>query len=829
MFDFLYKTSIRTKIYVGFIALLLPVFVYEIIQKTSESDYEQKSELLYHLFTIQDNIKQLEIKSLTNLKEFTNLLSASNINEIQNSLQKHEELSKEVNWVIDSTLVLFDLNIWPIDLRSDINDFRKNMEDVKKSSTALVRIFEDSFRLKLLSLYDSQNANFNDSLLTDSIFLDISINEIKTFENRLRKLDHDFYAESEHLIAVSEKIIDSSMLIRSVLSEQITAINKFAYFKFILLLLTLIVLPWPIAGYLATHFNSIVGNIKEFSAELSKGTVFNKRHLFSGGEYGEIQQNLEQINTDYNKLQELSKSVIQGDYNNITFPFPENSHLGDSVRSMLESLRDVSNEREKQQLRDKLQNWHTEGMAKFSDILRQYASDTTLLANELIISLTNYVNAVQGALFIAEVNNDGQTQLRMLTAYAYERVRHVNKTVNLGEGLIGSCAIEKKTIYLEEIPKDFVKIRSGLGGANPRSLLIVPLKIDERIHGILELASFEKFKPHEITLIESLAENIASSLSLAESNTRTTKLLGETKNQAEELASQEEEMRQNLEEMQATREEALRRERELSILLQAVDQTVIRAEFDLKGKLLSASDMYYSFFESSAELQKSQTFFSQLALDVSEPFQEIWRYVCDGFAHKGDFKFNKSNGNLAWVTGSLTPITIESNKINRILFLGTDNTEKLLLEQETRTKSEQIRAQEEEIERSFDIMMAGQEETDKVLKETTTKLNESDRALLMLKEILNMQPAAFAGFNAENELVYANNVFEKQTDYYVNSLKTCLLTEIIKGKDLENLKKKKSITVDITCASGKTKKSTIELTELATDSQKLTVVRIDFI
>jgi transcriptional regulator with GAF, ATPase, and Fis domain len=151
----------------------------------------------------------------------------------------------------------------------------------------------------------------------------------------------------------------------------------------------------------------------------------------------------------------------------------------------------------------------------------------------------------------------------LVAAFAFDRKKFLEKTFAKGQGLVGTCAAEKDVVHLIEIPQEYIEITSGLGGANPNSLLLVPLIIEDEVLGVIELTSFNKFQPHEIELVKRLAQNIASTLRSVKVNARTSELLEKSQEQAEMMAAQEEEMRQNMEEMQATQEEMKRKEDEM--------------------------------------------------------------------------------------------------------------------------------------------------------------------------------------------------------------------------------------------------------------------------
>ena len=77
--------------------------------------------------------------------------------------------------------------------------------------------------------------------------------------------------------------------------------------------------------------------------------------------------------------------------------------------------------------------------------------------------------------------------------------------------LLGRCVQEGSTIFLTEIPDDYIKIKSGLGQDNPKILLIVPIRLTEIIIGVIEIASLEIIHDFQIEFVERIGSTIASS------------------------------------------------------------------------------------------------------------------------------------------------------------------------------------------------------------------------------------------------------------------------------------------------------------------------------
>ena len=190
-------------------------------------------------------------------------------------------------------------------------------------------------------------------------------------------------------------------------------------------------------------------------------------------------------------------------------------------------------------------------------------------------------------MFIVK-NDPNNIVLEMTACYAYNR-RADGKNSAAERGLVGRCYVEKKTILMVDVPRDYIKITSGLGEENPRCLLIVPLIANDIVQGVVELATFTPYQKYQIDFIEKLAASIAATLASVKINMRTAQLLTQTQQQAEEMRAQEEEMRQNMEELHATQEEMERKRHEQETIQAQLreDKTI------LESLLLNSSDLIF--------------------------------------------------------------------------------------------------------------------------------------------------------------------------------------------------------------------------------------------
>ncbi len=375
----------------------------------------------------------------------------------------------------------------------------------------------------------------------------------------------------------------------------------------------------------------------------------------------------------YNFVEQLRRGNTEVNFSN--------EFLQDRVIQSLVLLRDEIKrsriEEEKRRKEEQQRNWINKGLAEFSTILRENVDDLNKLAEKVTSYLTKYMDAKQAAFFIV-TEEKGDKFLDMIAFFAYDRKKFPDKRLIWGEGLIGAAAIEKNILVLNDTTENFVEVTSGLGGANPRAILISPLiDDDEVVHGVLELASFNKFEQYHVEFIEQVSKSIASTIANIKRNLQTQQLLKESQEQAEILAKQEERMRRNMEELQALQQEAAKQSEEFISFTNSVNKAFLRAEFSNDGFLIYANENFVNALGYRDYFEIANKHFTVFLIETErESFDTLWQDIVEnGNVVDRDMHFVTYDGKDRWISSALMPVKTKQGELVKILFLGLDRTQ----------------------------------------------------------------------------------------------------------------------------------------------------------
>ncbi|MFC2479822.1 MAG: GAF domain-containing protein, partial [Bacteroides sp.] len=219
-------------------------------------------------------------------------------------------------------------------------------------------------------------------------------------------------------------------------------------------------------------------------------------------------------------------------------------------------------------------------------------------------------------------------------------------------------------------------LTSGIGQAPPTELLLVPLKTDEELLGVLELASVRGFQPHEIEFVKMVSSSIASTLLTAQSNQRNADLLQQAQAQQVQMREQEEEMRQNLEEIQATQEEMERRTHEVEVLRSAVREGMLYGELNEAGVWLTANhkieEIYRQMGREGIEGTQFVANTDWQSANGAKRLETVWDDVRHGGHIEGEFTLHTQNSGDRVVRGILYPNRNEDGTLLCVYFIGVE-------------------------------------------------------------------------------------------------------------------------------------------------------------
>ena len=250
-----------------------------------------------------------------------------------------------------------------------------------------------------------------------------------------------------------------------------------------------------------------------------------------------VNQLAENLTTQVRNIADVASAVTKGDLTQMirVEAKGEVEELKDTINQMIANLKQTT-------LRNQEQDWLKSNLAKFTQML-QGQKDLNTVTRRILSELAQVVNAQKGMFYILEQDeNIKNPKLKLFSAYAFGEEVKTSKEFELGQGLVGQCALEKERILLTNVPKNYIKISSGLGKAAPVNLIVLPVLFEKEIKAVIELASFDTFSETHLDFLSQLTESIGIVLNTIEANTRTESLLVQSQSLADELGRTNEEL-----------------------------------------------------------------------------------------------------------------------------------------------------------------------------------------------------------------------------------------------------------------------------------------------
>jgi methyl-accepting chemotaxis protein len=444
--------------------------------------------------------------------------------------------------------------------------------------------------------------------------------------------------------------------------------------------------------YLSRSVYLPLDEVRNYLTSLARGKHPSDLQSLGNDEITEMAGLLNIFSQSLRDKAEFARDIKQGKESITLQPLGPDDQLANALIEMGEHLKAAESEDRKHQEASEKRRWTNEGVARFGEILRSHSTHLEDLADDLVRNLVKYLNASLGGLFLSDQDDDNK--LNLIAAFAYDKKKYIQSSYLPGEGLIGTCAIEKQKIFLTDIPDNYIKVTSGIGESSPRSLILVPLKLEEEVLGVIELASVHVFREHEIEFIERIADSIASTIAAVKMNIQTSRLLEQSQKQAREMAEQEEKMRQNVEQLQAAQEESARKESEITGILNAIQHSALVAEYDMDEKLLTINDKFLILLETQRDHILGRRLNEIIGISRhTDAYKQLWASLKEGETVSNVEKIKLVNSKEIWLRQTYTPIPDKQGSWFKVLNIATDITE-------TISQQESIEKQANEISRA---------------------------------------------------------------------------------------------------------------------------------
>ncbi len=347
-------------------------------------------------------------------------------------------------------------------------------------------------------------------------------------------------------------------------------------------------------GRVYSAWSKVVDSLKETSGLLEKmalGDMDVKVPIKSSKDV--LGKAVSRMRENLNFVVEQAVRVIDGDFSREIEPYSDKDVLGITLKRMMGSLKSFV--------------WMRNGNDELNNLLRG-EMDILELSQKVIDFVTPYTGAQIGLLYIVK----DEKNAFLAGSYTSGPEIDYEKDFSYGEGLPGLVWKEEKTVELEDIPDNYIRIKSGIGAALPESIIGIPIFFNNKVKGVIELASLDEITEEHKEFIRRNLRNVGVAINVAESRGAMASLLQETQQKSEELQQQQEELRITNEEL-SEQTEALKLSED-KLKRQQEELRVINEELEEKTKDLE--EQKDKINDKNKELEKARHEIEKKAEDL---------------------------------------------------------------------------------------------------------------------------------------------------------------------------------------------------------------------
>ena len=357
---------------------------------------------------------------------------------------------------------------------------------------------------------------------------------------------------------------------------------------------------------LKSTVNTMVDQLSAFAAEVTRVA----REVGSEGRLGvlaqvqgvsgtwrDLTENVNQLAStltiQLRAISEVSTAVASGDLTQqvSVAAAGEIADLKDTINLMIVNLRETTRENAQQ-------GWIDSNLARIGGLM-QGQRDLGEICRMIMNEVTPLVNAQVGAFFLgstdAPVSGRGAPEMRWVMTGGYgTTVEEPPLSFGSGDGLVGQAAASRERILVENVPDDYLPIRSGIGQSAPRAVVVLPVQYEGECLGVIELGSVVPFSALHLMFLERVIATIGVAITTIQANRRTEELLAQSQRLAMELQDQSAELQRANAELEEKAEQLSEQNRNVEIKNMEIDAA--RRGVEEKAQQLAQASQYKSEF-----------------------------------------------------------------------------------------------------------------------------------------------------------------------------------------------------------------------------------------